>query len=117
MLETPQFLHILAAEAELLVTVSIFLPPDAKANFEHRLIDSFSSDSFSDTAKAWNNERALVIQETLESHLIPMGFKWTREWLREEVEDFLAARCAEQFREVLSPPRDLQTVTESFIAY
>ena len=100
MLEAPQFLHILAAEAELLVTVSIFLPPDAKASFERRLIDAFSSDSFSDTTKLWNEERSLVVQETLEQHLLPVGVKWTREWLREEVEDFVATRCAGRLREV-----------------
>jgi transcription elongation factor SPT6 len=107
MLETPQFLHILAAEAEHLITVSIFLPPDAKADFERRLSDAFSSDSFSDTAKAWNEERSSVVQETLEYHLIPVGAKWVREWLREEVEDFLAARCAEDLREVVRSPSEL----------
>jgi transcription elongation factor SPT6 len=100
MFETPQFLHILAAEAEHLVTVSIFLPPDAEATFEGRLIDAFSSDSFSDTVKAWNEERALVIRETLDSHLIPLGVKWVREWLREEVENLLAMRCVEFLRDV-----------------
>lgn len=101
LLETPQFLHILAAEAEHLITVTISLPPDAKSAFEHRLIDAFSSDGFSDTAKTWNQERSLVVQETLEQHLIPVGVKWTREWIREEVEDFLAVRCGEHLREVI----------------
>ena len=100
MLESAQFLHILAAEADHLVTVTISLPPDPKATFERRLIDAFSSDSFSDTVKAWNEERTLVVQETLEQHLIPVGVKWVREWLREEVEDFVAARCADMLREV-----------------
>jgi transcription elongation factor SPT6 len=100
LLQTPQFLHILAAEAELLITVTISLPPDAKASFENRLVDAFSSDSFSDTAKAWNEARSLVVKETLEQHLIPTGVKWTRGWLREEVEDFLASQCAEHLREV-----------------
>jgi transcription elongation factor SPT6 len=100
MLEIPQFLHILAAEAEHLITVTISLPPDAKSAFERRLNDAFSSDGFSDTAKTWNQERSLVVQETLDQHLIPVGVKWTREWIREEVEDFLAMRCGEHLREV-----------------
>ncbi|KZT26523.1 transcription elongation factor Spt6 [Neolentinus lepideus HHB14362 ss-1] len=99
MLQSPQFLHILAAESEHLVTVSIFLPPEAKSSFEHRLSKVFASDSFSDTAKAWNEERSKVVQETIEQHLIPLGIKWTREWVREEVEDYLAKRCGEVLRE------------------
>jgi transcription elongation factor SPT6 len=100
MLEVPQFLHILAAEAEHLVTVTISLHPDAKSAFEHRLIDAISSDGFSDTAKTWNQERSLVVQEALEQHLLPMGVKWTREWIREEVFNFLAPRCGDRLRDV-----------------
>jgi len=100
MMDTPQFLHILAAEAELLVTVSMFLTNDAKSKFERRLNDAFASDRYSDTARAWNEERSRVIQETLEQHLIPVGIKWAREWLREEVEDTLAAHCGNVLREV-----------------
>jgi transcription elongation factor SPT6 len=102
MMDTPQFLHILAAEAELLVTVSTFLTNDAKSKFERRLNDAFASDSYSDTARAWNEERSRVVQEALEQHLIPVGVKWAREWLREEVEDTLAAHCGNVLREVFS---------------
>ncbi|CCM04612.1 uncharacterized protein FIBRA_06796 [Fibroporia radiculosa] len=99
MLRTAQFLHILQAEAQHLVTVSVTLPADAKSTFERRLNDAFASDSYSDTARAWNEERSRVIQETLEQHLMPIGVKWTREWIREEAEEFLADRCAQTLRE------------------
>jgi len=100
MLETAQFLHILAAEAEHLITVSIFLPIDIKSMFEHRLNEAFASDSFSDTAKAWNEERSLVVQETLDQHLLPIGVVWAKEWIREEAEDNMAARCGSHLRSV-----------------
>jgi transcription elongation factor SPT6 len=99
LLEVSQFLHILAAKARHLITVTISIPPDAKSAFEHKLIDAFSSDGFSDTAKVWNQERSLVVQETLE-HLLPVSVKWTHEWIREEVEDFLAAWCGDHLRDV-----------------
>ncbi|KAH7889357.1 SH2 domain-containing protein [Phlebopus sp. FC_14] len=99
MLDSAQFLHILLAEAELLVTVSIFLTSEAKARFERRLNDAFASDSYSDIAKAWNEERSRVVQETLDQHLIPVGRKWAREWLREEVEDALAIHCGNKLKE------------------
>lgn len=100
MLETPQFLNILAAEHEHLVMVSITLHSDAFARFERKLGEAFESSSYSETAKAWNEERSRVVQEALEGHLIPVGVKWIREWLRDEVEDWLSKRCAVELRNV-----------------
>lgn len=90
----------MAAESEHLVHVSISLPIDVKQGIQHRLTEAFSSDSFSDAAKAWNDERSLVVQEAVEKHLLPSGAKWIREFLREEVEDNLARRCAVVLYEV-----------------
>ena len=100
MLDSPQFLHILAAEAQHLVTVSIFVPPDAKSSLERRLNEAFASDSFSDAARAWNEERSRVVQDVIDQHLIPAGVKWVREYIREEVEDHLAGRCGVRLRNV-----------------
>lgn len=100
MLDTPQFLHILAAEAEHLIAVHIELPAGPLHEFQSALMEGFTSDSFSDTVKAWNEQRSLVIKEALDKHLLPIGIKWVREWLREEVEDFLAKRCALIFQQV-----------------
>lgn len=100
MLQSPQFLHILNAERDLLVNVTISLNPDQKETFEQRLINAFMSDGFSDTARAWNDERVRVVHEAVEQHLLVIGAKWVREWLREEVEDFLAWRCSDLLRDV-----------------
>jgi transcription elongation factor SPT6 len=100
MLESPQFLNILAAENEHLVTVSVTLSADVAAKFERKLVDAFESSNYSESAKAWNEERARAVQETMESHLLPVGIKWTREWLREEIEDWLARRCSIELRNV-----------------
>ena len=100
MLNSGQFLHILAAEAEHLVTISILILPEVKSVFERKLLDAFSSDSFSEAAKAWNVERSRVVEEVIEQHLIPAGIKWTREFIREEVEDYLAERCSDRLRSV-----------------
>jgi transcription elongation factor SPT6 len=100
MLESPQFLNILAAESEHLVTVHVTLGADAAAKFERKLVEAFESSNYSETAKAWNEERSRVIQETMENHLLLVGVKWTREWLREEIEDWLARRCSLELRDV-----------------
>ncbi|PFH54298.1 hypothetical protein AMATHDRAFT_135887 [Amanita thiersii Skay4041] len=98
MLESPQFLHILAAENEHLVNIVINLPTQAVNDLERRLNDAFASDSFSEAARAWNAERLRVVQEVIQQHLIPAGTRWAREYLREEVEDYLAAQCASRLR-------------------
>jgi transcription elongation factor SPT6 len=100
MTELPQFLHILAAEADHLVTVDIHLPPEKQHEFQQHIIDACSSDSYSDIAKAWNDQRAEVVREAMEKFLLPAGSKWAREWVRDEVEDFLAANCGEVLEEV-----------------
>ncbi|EIN07299.1 transcription elongation factor Spt6 [Punctularia strigosozonata HHB-11173 SS5] len=101
MLQDPQFLHILAAETEHLVTVSVSLPGDVKADFERRLREAFESSGYSDSATAWNAERFRVVQDVVDKHLVPAGVKHVREWLREEIEDTLAAHCADVLRDRL----------------
>ncbi|KAK1236011.1 Transcription elongation factor spt6 [Marasmius sp. AFHP31] len=98
MMQSSQFLHILRAEQELLVTVNAYLPADVKASFELRLNEAFASSSFSESAKAWNEERSRIVQEALEQHLLPAAVKWTREYIREAAEDHLASRANEELK-------------------
>lgn len=90
----------MAAEADNLINIVVTIPPDIKATFERRLLDAFSSDSFTDSARSWNAERLRVVQEVIDQHLIPAAIKWTREFIREEVEDVLAAKCGDKLRTV-----------------
>ena len=71
-----------------------------KADVERKLADAFSSDLFTKSAKVWNAERYLVVQEALEQQLIPVGVKWVREVLWNEVEDYVANACSERLRTV-----------------
>ncbi|CAK5277668.1 unnamed protein product [Mycena citricolor] len=93
------FLSMLQAEAKNLIVISVTLPPETKAMFERRLTDALSSDSFSETTKAWNEQVSLVVQEVLDQHLLPMGQKWTREYLRQEAQESVARQCAAELRE------------------
>jgi transcription elongation factor SPT6 len=94
MLSDAQWLHILAAETDHLLNVEIALSQRDEAAFRDAIARAFYSDGFSDTAKAWNHQRAQVIEEVVEKHLYAVGVKHVREWLREEVEEQLAAKCA-----------------------
>ena len=73
----------------------INLAADAKQEFKTKLTEAFASDSFSEVAKAWNEERALVIEEAIDKHQVPAGVKWLREYVREEVEETLAKVCGD----------------------
>lgn len=95
-----QFLHILQQEGRQAITVTMAIPGDERQKFVNQLVEAFASDSFSEMAKAWNEERALVAEEAVEKYLLPMGSKWIREYLREEVEDFLANHCGDALYEV-----------------
>ncbi|QRV99986.1 transcription elongation factor SPT6 [Ceratobasidium sp. AG-Ba] len=107
----PQYLHILAAESELLLSVTISTSPVRMHEITTSLENAYASDSFSDSAKAWNEQRRMVIDEALTKHLIPQAIAWTKEWLRDEVEEHLAGKAAEQLekRVNVAPcrPKDL----------
>jgi transcription elongation factor SPT6 len=100
MLNDAQFLHILAAEADHLVTVSIELSPLDNTKLQGEISRAFTSDGFSDVASAWNSQRTQIVEEVIEKHLIPVGAKYIREWLREEVEETLANKCADVLERV-----------------
>ncbi|KAG8790876.1 Transcription elongation factor spt6 [Ceratobasidium sp. 428] len=59
------------------------------------LENAYASDSFSDSAKAWNEQCRAVIDEALKKYLIPQ-VAWTKAWLQDEVEEHLAGEAAEQ---------------------
>lgn len=96
----PQYLHILAAESELLLNVTVTTSRSRMHEIITSLENAYASDSFSDSAKAWNEQRRAAIAEALEKHLIPQAITWTKEWLRDEVEEYLAGKAAEQLEKV-----------------
>lgn len=102
MVDIPQFLYIMQAEHELLVNIHIRLPEGVQGNFQRQLYEAFASDVYNDTGSAWNLERKEIVSEAMEKYLLPAGAKWTREWLREEVEDFLAKKAGDSLQNVSS---------------
>lgn len=96
-MHSAQFPKMLIAEEEQLIKIKIELLSDVKQELQRRLESAFSSDSFSEAAKAWNEERSLVVQDAIEKHLIPIGIKWIREYLKEEAEEFLVKACGDAF--------------------
>ncbi|GAA6054598.1 hypothetical protein JCM3770_000071 [Rhodotorula araucariae] len=90
---SPQWMQILAAEAEGLVTTSIDLPQSAYDRFLGQLAEMYTSDYSSALAEEWNALRRDILDEALKTALLPQGTAWTRNYLREEGEEFIGDLC------------------------
>lgn len=82
------------------MTISITLSDQAKSYLEDSLYNAWKSEGDTEISFAWNEFRQSVVKEAWEKDLIPMGRKWAREWLRDEVENFVAGLCASQLEKV-----------------
>ncbi|KIY72184.1 hypothetical protein CYLTODRAFT_63573 [Cylindrobasidium torrendii FP15055 ss-10] len=101
MIGITQFAHIMDAERQMLVNASFALSPDKLGNLESRLREAFNSDSFDGAAQAWNAERARIVSEVFQQHLLPMGAKWVREYLRDAVEDYIADAVGYELKQLI----------------
>lgn len=93
LLDSSQFLSILAAETDHLVSVDIHLMEPALAQLRERLSEICLLGDVSETAQAWNGIRKAVLDDALDSHLLVEGARWARVWLKEEEEDWVGERC------------------------
>jgi transcription elongation factor SPT6 len=102
-----QFLHILAAEQDLLVTVTVHLRAEELATLRNDLTKAYLSDWSSSRAQAWNDIRTDIIEAALNEHLLPLASRWTRDWLKEKAEQYVGERCSEILESVSdAPPRE-----------
>ncbi|BGP16764.1 hypothetical protein JCM10213_002156 [Rhodosporidiobolus nylandii] len=89
---SPQWLQILAAEADGLVTTSIVLQPASYDRLFGTFRQAYLSDYTSALAEEWNDLRAEVLKGALEE-MQPEGESFTRGWLKEEAEDYVSTMC------------------------
>lgn len=99
LVRSAQFLQILAAEGEGLIVVDIHIQKESLRKLTQEFYNVYLSDLTSADATAWNKIREEVIMEVLQQHLLPLGARWTREWLKEVEEEFICARCAARLEE------------------
>lgn len=69
MTRTKQLLAILKAEASNYVNVSITLTAEARDRMMTAITEAFCSSGLSEAAKAWNEERTLVVEEAIDAYL------------------------------------------------
>ncbi|GAA5911597.1 hypothetical protein JCM6882_008048 [Rhodosporidiobolus microsporus] len=92
-LRSPQWLQILAAEIEGLVTVTISLPPAAYDRFYDTLRGMYLSDFTSALADEWNDLRAEVLKKAIDGSYLKEGELFVRGFLKEEAEEHVMALC------------------------
>lgn len=92
-LRSPQWLQILAAEAEGLVQAEIVLPQQAEERFLGDLQRIYLSDFSSTIADEWNAMRTRILQKTVREHLVPQATLWARNMLKEEAEEVVGNAC------------------------
>ncbi|KAI8057944.1 hypothetical protein BDF22DRAFT_739348 [Syncephalis plumigaleata] len=85
--EDAQFLEILQAERDQMVTIEIMLP-DAERHMNH-CVQLFISDNVSETADKWNNLRRDILDHTFNKLLLPAMAKWARDWLCGRAEEYI----------------------------
>ncbi|BGP25171.1 transcription elongation factor SPT6 [Rhodotorula toruloides] len=88
-----QWLQILAAEAEGLVTASIDLPQAAYDKLMFDFSKMYLSDYTSAIADEWNKLREEILKQAVDEYLLPQGAAWTRGWVKEESEEAVADAC------------------------
>ncbi|GAA5947807.1 hypothetical protein JCM3765_001092 [Sporobolomyces pararoseus] len=86
---SPQWLQILAAEAEGLVTVSVTLPQNIRDFIVRELANYYLSDYTSGLADEWNDLRTDILKQALQEFLLPLGEQWMRTTLKEEAEELV----------------------------
>ncbi|KAI5481871.1 transcription elongation factor SPT6 [Pseudohyphozyma bogoriensis] len=88
------FLQILAAQAEDLVTIRVFLPDSARNKLFEDFRKGYVSDYASTVAEKWNAVRADILNDVLDNHLLPAGETWTKNFMQEEEEEAVARTCS-----------------------
>ncbi|WVF72010.1 transcription elongation factor SPT6 [Kwoniella sp. CBS 6097] len=91
--DSPQFLHMLRAEEEGLITITLEADELQIQNFVASLTRCCRSNDYGEISTAWNEVRAEICNELTRKYLVPAASKWLKEHLKTEAEEYVAERC------------------------
>ncbi|KAH9808979.1 SH2 domain-containing protein [Melampsora americana] len=97
--QSSQYLQIIAAEQELLVNVQVHLNPEIDNTFKIEMMNTYKSDFTSELATSWNELREEILLHAIEHMLLPDAARWAKNYLKDEAEEYVAQRCAEELEE------------------
>lgn len=91
--DSPQFLHMLQAESEGLINISIDVEEEQIQSFAGTLVRCCKSMDYGEISTAWNELREEICQNVVAKRLVPAAARWVKDHLRGESEEFVAERC------------------------
>ncbi|WVW82891.1 transcription elongation factor SPT6 [Kwoniella bestiolae CBS 10118] len=91
--DSPQFLHMLRAEEEGLITITIEADELQVQSFVETLVRCCRSNDYGEISTAWNALRAEICSDVTRKYLVPSAAKWLKEHLKSEADEFVAERC------------------------
>ncbi|WWD16106.1 transcription elongation factor SPT6 [Kwoniella shandongensis] len=91
--DSPQFLHMLKAEEEGLITITIEADEAQVQSFVETLVRCCRSNDYGEISTAWNAIRAEICSDVTRKYLVPAAAKWLKEHLKSEAEEYVAERC------------------------
>jgi transcription elongation factor SPT6 len=91
--DSPQFLHMLKAEEEGLITISIRVAETERSQFVDALLRCATTNDYGTVPSAWNALRKEICEAAFDNHMVPAASKWARDHLRSMAEEFVAERC------------------------
>lgn len=97
---SPQWLQILKAEDDGLITIDISVSPDQTAGMLEALGRCCKSADHGEVATAWNELRQEVCARLVSEYLMPVGKRWLREYLRGQAEDHVAEAARQELEYV-----------------
>jgi len=98
----PQFLKILKANNEKLLTYSIDIPEAVmQKEFIDRMKEFFQSEGQSEVAHTWNEEREKILLEALKENLFPLFQNQLKDSLTRKAEEAVINSCAEKLERLL----------------
>ena len=92
---SPQFLHMLKAEEEGLIRITVEVPDDQIGPFRNALIRCVESKEYGEVADAWNKEREKVCDAVVKDLFLSIS-KWTKESMRTWAEEWVAEACRQE---------------------
>ncbi|WWC89746.1 transcription elongation factor SPT6 [Kwoniella dendrophila CBS 6074] len=91
--DSPQFLHMLKAEEEGLITITLDADDSQIQSFVETLVRCCRSNDYGEISTAWNALRAEICSDVTRKYLVPSAARWLKEHLKTEADEFVADRC------------------------
>jgi len=96
--DTMDWLHLIKAEQEGFLTITLGLPVDPITNDTEVAVDMeklYLSEGMSDVSQSWNEERKKIIREALNKHILPLFEKDLKMKMFDEAQQKVVKLCAE----------------------